>query len=221
MKIVEQEFRGWDPDPFDREAGLKMLRLIERAGRVSRKSEKTTNAVWETKNFVHSLILAGHESVLEHASATVWILTNRGVTHELVRHRLCAFTQESTRYCDYSGEIRFIRPVWWDNWSASEKGAWQCAMEDAGSHYKAMRDRGVPPEYAREVLPNALASEIVVTANLRQWRHMFKLRCEVNAHPQIRALFRSMLKEFNGYVPAVFVDLAEEFCLKKASEEPA
>ncbi len=213
MKIVEQEFRVWDPDPFNHEAGMNKLRLIERAGRISRRSEpeNTNSPVRETVKFVRGLIERGHESVLEHASATIWILTNRGVTHELVRHRLCAYTQESTRYCDYSGEIRFIRPVWWNNWSTSGKGAWQCAMEDAENHYKAMRDSGSPPERAREVLPNALATEIVVTANLRQWRHMFRLRCAERAHPQIRSLFRGILGEFDDKVPVVFEDLACEF----------
>ncbi len=212
MEVVEQRFEVWDPQPLDNETGQNMVRLIERAARVSHKSEpKDTNSIWETVKFVRRIIAMGHESVLEHQSISVWVLTKRSVTHELVRHRLCAYTQESTRYCDYTSELRFVKPVWWDEWAPQIQRNWKHSLGQAETAYLIMRSSGIPPEQAREVLPNALATEIVVTANLRQWRHMFRLRCAESAHPQIRSLFRGILGELDDKVPVVFEDLAGEF----------
>ena len=160
--------------------------------------------------FVKMLIKRGHEAMLEHGSATVKFVTNRGVTHELVRHRLCAFGQESTRYVKYDGEMEFIRPVWLIDDLCIGAGAWKIAMLEAETSYKFLLDQGWRPEQAREVLPNSLKTEIVVTANYREWRHIFKLRAigtTGKPHPQMQALMLPVLEEFKEKLPALFGDL--------------
>ena len=174
------------------------LLLVERAGRACYKSEgkmdcecgRCARCVTRASAFVSRLISRGHESVLEHAAATVHVVTDRGISHEIVRHRLCAYSQESTRYCDY-GEMAVVPPL-----LSSEKAfvEWKAAMEKAEETYRQMRERGVQPQWARSVLPTCLKTEVVITANFRQWRHMIRLRAENSrAHPQIRSLFSSIL----------------------------
>lgn len=193
------------------------LELIEAAGRTCYKSEKEINAQTAAL-FVKRLMSHSppHESVIEHASATVRFITNRGVTHELVRHRLAAYSQESTRYVNYGGnEIEFIKPVWAD----IQQGTYYrttTLLEDeanmrfilaclrAENDYKVLLAHGWKPEQAREVLPNALKTEIVMTANMREWRHVFKLRCSERAHPQIRELMRGLATGFRKIIPVLF-----------------
>jgi len=205
MKIIEQTWE-WEQCP------IKALERIERAGRTCYKSEDRITPD-SAKKFVKMILSRGHETVLEHVSATVRFITNRGVTHELVRHRLASFSQESTRYVRYSDEILFIKPVWWDDESYSEasKEIWLDHMQNAEADYLKLLETGDKPEQAREVLPHALKTEIVMTADLREWRHVFKLRCAHDAHPQIRTLMRSCLAGFVETVPIIFDDLAEEF----------
>ena len=147
--------------------------------------------------------------MIEFGSIIVKFITNRGVTHELVRHRLCSFAQESTRYVNYGGsEIQFIKPVWFeaaeDMWC---KMRWHEAMEAAESYYNALVRNGWRPEQAREVLPNSLKTEIVVQANIREWRHILKLRSAPTAHPQMRALMDPLLAELRRKLPVVFDDI--------------
>lgn len=171
------------------------VELVEKAGRICYQSEKGDNS----KDFVKKIIAHGHESVIEHASASVLFTTNRGVTHELVRHRIASYSQESTRYVRYDGKMEFIRPVWWDEWSDQERRTWEESMKNAETAYCSLIKSGSRPEQAREVLPNSLKTEIMMTANFRVWRHVFKLRCSTKAHPQIRALLLPLQKDFNYY----------------------
>lgn len=200
MKLVEQTWQ-WTQKPTG------VLAIIENAGRTCYKSEaKITEG--SARRFARMLVKSGHESVIEHAVAGVRFITNRGVTHELVRHRLAAYSQESTRYVNYGNEeMAFIRPVWWETSGEAQKSIFLEACQAAESHYNKLLACGWKPQQAREVLPNSLKTEIVVTANLRQWRHIFRLRTAKTAHPQIRELMCSCLKGFQEQAPILFDDL--------------
>lgn len=197
MKLIEQSCE-WIQKPN------LSLEIIEKAGRTCYKSEDKITSD-SSKKFVGMILKRGHESVIEHVSASVKFITNRGVTHELVRHRLCAFSQESTRYINYGGEdIQFIKPVWWEYTSNDE---FLLALSNSEKHYKILLSLGWRPEQAREVLPNALKTEIITTANLREWRHIFKLRTSKVAHPQIRELMKNCLDMFKQEIPILFDDI--------------
>lgn len=191
-----------------------ILRQIETAGRTCYKSEdKITQD--SSKGFVKGIIKSGHHSVIEHISITVRFICDRGISHELVRHRLAAFSQESTRYANYSkdkfgNEITVIKPVFWSE--ASEAyGYWLAAMKNAEDAYLNLLKTGAKAEEARSVLPNSLKTEVVMTCNLRQWRHVLNLRCSKAAHPQIREIMLPLLKELHEKIPVVFDDLYETF----------
>jgi thymidylate synthase (FAD) len=200
MKIIDQSW-AWIQKP------VNPLQTIERAGRVCYKSENRITEDSAVK-FVQNLVALKHEAVIEHAVATVLFITNRGVTHELVRHRLASFCHESTRYVRYH-DIEFIKPVWWDdaNYTEEQKDIWKQAMESAERSYQLALAAHDKPEQAREILPHSVKTEIIVTANLREWRHIFALRCSPRAHPQIRALMQSCLKGFAAEIPVVFDDI--------------
>lgn len=201
MKIIDQSWQ-WLQKPTN------PLQLIERAGRTCYKSEHRITPD-SAEKFVKMLVELGHEAVIEHVHASVLFITNRGVTHELVRHRMASYAQESTRYVRYNNEIEFIKPIWWHDasYSQQQKDHWSCAMQLAEDLYLKALELGDKPEQARELLPNSLKTEIVVTANLREWRHIFKLRCSSKAHPQIRILMLDCLKGFAQEIPIVFNDL--------------
>lgn len=186
-----------------------IYKRLERYGRTAYKSEGliTESSAGE---FLSSIIKRGHESVLEHESITVRFVCDRGVTHELVRHRLVAYTQESTRYCNYqkSGVV-FIKPCFWGEGTHSHT-LWKAAMEEAEKAYNILMNMGASPQQARSVLPNSLKTEIVATANIREWRHIFSLRCNKSAHPQMRELMVPLLKELKHTLPVLFEDIPEE-----------
>lgn len=187
------------------------LAHIERAGRTCYKSEDKI-APGTAETFVRMILKRGHESVIEHASMTVRFVCDRGVSHELVRHRLCAFSQESTRYCNYTrgkfgGEVTFIEPPFWDGGDPYFEWESQCSASEEA--YQALVDVGARPEEARSVLPNSLKTEIVVTANLREWRHIFRLRTSDRAHPQMREVMRPLLAECRRRIPVLFDDVGE------------
>lgn len=196
------------------------LELIERAGRTCYKSESKVGE-FHTAEFIQSIIKRGHESVIEHSSVMVKIICDRGVTHEIVRHRLASYSQESTRYCNYGGGVTFVIPPWtsflegeyhhifcakWDIPFNAEQ-VWFSSMLDHEDQYIALLDLGWTPQQARSVLPNSLKTEIVMTANLREWRHFFKLRCTPAAHPQMREIAIPMLESFRHLVPIIFDDI--------------
>lgn len=152
-----------------------------------------------------------HESVIEHVSATVVFTSNRGFTHEIVRHRLASFTQESTRYCDYNkgkfgGEITVIEQPYYTSPEADVMALsiWQEAMKHAEYYYKELRRVGVPPQIARGVLPHDTKADIAVTANFREWRHVFHMRDSKAAHPDMQYLVTPLHHEFQRRVPIVF-----------------
>jgi thymidylate synthase (FAD) len=188
---------------------FRPLQLIESAGRTCYKSESKIDCTTATK-FVKMLKKRGHWSVIEHATMTIKFITNRGVTHELVRHRLASFSQESTRYVSYGGkDIRYITPVWWESSTPRQQTLFKAACKVTEWFYKALLVAGWRPEQAREVLPNALKTEIVVTTNLREWHHILDLRTTPAAHPQIRALMLAALKDVKKLIPVIFDDLGD------------
>ncbi len=179
---------------------------LERSGRVAYRSYgRITND--SAPRFIQSIIRSGHESVIEHFAISVDFVCDRGVSHELVRHRLCSFTQESTRYCNYDKiGIMFIRPFFWKETDDRYK-CWLQVMEAAEKAYTTLIDSGATPEEARSVLPNSLATEIVVTANIREWRHILRLRTAASAHPQMRQLMIPLLVELKRKLPVLFDDI--------------
>lgn len=180
------------------------LRQIEYWGRLSWKSEdKMTDD--SAPRFVKMLIDKGHESVIEHVCLTAKFVIDRGVSHELVRHRIASFTQESTRYCNYKTKgVVFIEPPGLDS---ETRKLWLHSVSVSEAIYLNMLDRGISPQIARSVLPNCLKTEIVVTANLREWRHIFKLRCAKPAHPQMREVMIPLLRQFQAAIPIIFDDI--------------
>lgn len=192
--------------------GAAVLRHIEQCGRVCYKSEgKTTES--SALAFVANIIKRGHEAVLEHFDITVKFICDRGVSHEIVRHRLASYCQESTRYCNYSkdgfgGEITVIQPCYLATCGAGYQ-MWKEACEAAETAYFNMLNFGCSPQEARAVLPNSLKTEVVMTANLREWRHFFKLRTAPAAHPQMREVANMLLKQMREMVPVVFDDCGE------------
>lgn len=190
--------------------GDEMLKRIERAGRVCYKSEdKITED--SAKKFVQNIIRSGHESVIEHEKVTVKVTCDRGVSHELVRHRIASFSQESTRYCNYNADkfdnqLTFIRPCFWNEDETKYK-IWKKTMEYIEKAYMELLEDGAKPQEARSILPNSLKTEVVITMNLREWRHFFRLRTDLAAHPQMREITIPMLKEFKKSIPIVFDDI--------------
>ncbi|MBQ3336125.1 MAG: FAD-dependent thymidylate synthase [Selenomonadaceae bacterium] len=205
MKIVEASVEL--VEDFDAAAVMKKL---ERAGRVCYKSEGNIKAD-SAEKFIRGIIKRGHESVIEHASVSFKIICDRGVTHELVRHRLASYSQESSRFCDYSagkfgGELTFIKPCFWSD-DDENFLLWKETMAQLEKNYLAMRANGAKPEEARSILPNSLKTEIFVTMNLRELRHFLKLRTAAAAHPQMREVALKIYKILAEKLPAVFDDI--------------
>lgn len=182
------------------------VRFLEGVARTCYKSEHKIAPGSDVK-LVKSLVDRGHLAMIEFEDVTVKFITNRGVTHELVRHRLCSFAQESTRYVRYNNDMEFIEPVWWEGTPGSVRKIFTSYLELAEEGYKDMLDCGWQPQQARELLPNALKTEINVKANLTEWRHIFKMRCSKKAHPQMRNLMMPFLNELKSHIPVVFDDM--------------
>ena len=187
--------------------GKEILKRIEAAGRTCYKSEdKITDE--SAEKFVSMVIKRGHHSVIEHESLSVRFVCDRGVTHEMVRHRLCSVSQESTRYVNYqSDDIQFIKPMWYDDSSEHQQKIWELSCRASEAAYKDLITSGWRPEQARSVLPNSLKTEIVITANMREWRHILNLRCSKAAHPQMREIMVPLLFELSYKLPCLFQDI--------------
>lgn len=193
--------------------GMEMLKAIEYIARTCYKSESSITELSAVK-MVESLINRGHEAMLEHCVISVKFIVDRGVSHEIVRHRVASYAQESTRYCNYSkdkfgNELTFISPCFWSKCSR-EYEEWYAAMNIAEDIYFELINWGVTPEQARTVLPNSIKTEVVMTANLREWRHFFKLRAlgiTGKPHPQMLEVTVPLLAEFKALIPVVFDDL--------------
>lgn len=191
--------------------GKQELKFIEKIGRTCYKSEdKISEDETSAIIFVRNLIKHGHEAMLEHSSFTVKFVCDRGISHEIVRHRLCSFAQESTRYCNYSkdkfGGVTFIKPLYLNN-DEYRYAIWQEECRAAEEAYMNMLNDGATPQEARAVLPTSVKTELVVTANYREWRNIFKLRCAKDAHPQIRELMIPLCNELKEKLPVVFEDI--------------
>ena len=195
--------------------GMEMLKNIEYIARTCYKSEDMMTDLSAVK-MVESLINRGHEAMLEHEKISVKFIVDRGVSHELVRHRVASFAQESTRYCNYSkdkfgNEITVIKPCFLDEDTENYR-IWKSSCEAAEKAYFAMLDNDATPQEARSVLPNSLKTEICMTANLREWRHFFKLRAlgiTGKPHPQMLEVTVPLLAEFKALIPVVFDDLVQ------------
>lgn len=211
----------------DQIEGHKILKHIEKIARTCYKSEDLINDE-SAEKMIKKLIKMNHLAMIEHASVSVLFTCDRGVTHEIVRHRVASYAQESTRYVNYSkdkfgNEIGYIDiaggialdtkmkdlPIETIDAIISE---WNQACIDAEKHYMKMLELGATPQIARSVLNNSTKTDINVTMNLREWRHFFELRCDTPAHPQMRELVIPLLKEMSEVIPIVFDDLVEKFC---------
>lgn len=215
MIIIEPYYKILTPIS---EGGVDELRRIEEAARTCYKSSNDTGDIQKTKDLVKRLIDSGHEAMLEHSQLSVKFVCDRGVSHEIVRHRLCSFAQESTRYCNYSkakfnSGITVISPSWHtdncDGPTTMAYLAWFSSCLKAEQKYLEMLEHGLTPQQARGVLPTSLKTEIVVTGNYREWRHMLKLRTAKDAHPDIRLLMCPLLKELKEKLPIIFDDIEE------------
>ena len=186
-----------------------VLGKIELSGRTCYKSESRIT-VDSSEKFVKMLLDRGHEAMIEHASASYRVICDRGVTHEIVRHRLFSYAQESTRYVNYQKKgMEFIKPCFWNGAAEMNRfflDRWRESMRKSESDYNYLIDQGAKPQEARSVLPNSLKTEIVITGNLREWRHFFKLRCDSKAHPQMREIANMILKDIKRRIPIVFDD---------------
>lgn len=208
MKVINASF-----EIIDTIRPTEMLKNIERFGRVCYKSESNITED-SASSFISRIIKSGHESVIEHEKISVKIICDRGVSHEIVRHRIASYSQESTRYCNYvkdkfGNELTFIKPIFWTENSPQYK-IWFTSMQNIENTYMQLINLGTPPEQARSVLPNSLKTEIIVTMNLREWRHFFKLRTSKRAHPQMREISIPLLQEFKVLLPCIFDDIIIE-----------
>ncbi len=223
MKLVKASFKV-----ITKVDGEKILKNIELAGRTAYKSEnKITES--SSQDFIRMILKRGHLSVIEHESITVKIICDRGVSHEIVRHRIASYTQESTRYCNYSKlkydhqlniinikggidlDLNIQKKISLNNISANkiEKilSIWEETIKIIEKNYMKMIELGATPQIARSILPNSLKTEIVITMNLREWHHFFKLRTSEAAHPQMREIAIPLLKEFKKLIPIIFDDI--------------
>lgn len=220
MKIINASYEILTPSTGNE------LKAIELAGRTCYKSEdKITDT--SAKKFVKTLIKNGHEAMLEHAFVTVKFICDRGISHELVRHRLASFAQESTRFCNYSGdkfgnELTFIKPCFWDEGS-DMLYMWKIAMQNAEDMYVHMIKSGAAPQEARSVLPNSIKTEVVVTANFREWRTIFKQRAVGTTgkpHPQMEELMVPLLRECVNLYPDLYDDIYMMWLEKQSDAAP-
>lgn len=181
-------------------------KLIERAGRICYASECKE----ETRDqFIKSRIKQGHESIIEHASASFYINNiSRACSHQLVRHRLASFSQQSQRYVNESDFDYIIPPSMEDD--ERVKIYFKDCMDYRQRDYKIFQDCNIKPEDARFILPNACATRLIMTANFREWRHFLKMRLDSHAQWEIRKLAELILDELYRISPAVFIDIYSE-----------
>ena len=223
MRIVEPYAKLLDIGGLETritsDAGIRVLRKIEFCGRISHRSEDTQSPIsWE--RFIKAVVIEhGDWSIVEHASATVDFLVDRGITHEIVRHRLFSFTQESTRFVNYEKKLgaSFAVPPGLSPDAAkagngeqvelSQDQLWRHAVDTCESVYKQLIGRGASPQIARSVFPNALTSRLLVTGNLRNWRHFLIMRTTKESHPQMRQVTIPLLQQFKDNIPLLFDDI--------------
>ena len=203
MKIIDPSYKITKMD-----TPQEIYEHLEASGKVC---YAATPKAPSAEAFVRRLVQRKHMSVIEHAGMSVEFVTDRGVSHQLVRHRLNSYAQQSTRYCNFNknkfgSEITVVRPPFWKE-NTPEYEEWLTAMLFAEKKYMDLIALKAKPEEARSVLPNSLATTIVVTSNFRQWAEIFRQRCASDAHPQIRQLMQPLLLEMREKLPAIFEDV--------------
>jgi len=219
VKIIKASYQILTP--ID---GEEILQTIESAGRICYKSEKRITKE-SSESFVKNLLNRQHETPLEHISISVKFVCDRGILAEITRHRIASFNVESTRYCNYSkdkfgGELTFIEPCFWHDYPRNMINKpdtyqteiymytiWKNTCQKAEKAYLQLLEEGATPQEARSILPNSLKTEIIMTANLREWRHFFKLRTAIDAHPQMREITIPLLNELKEKIPIIFDDI--------------
>lgn len=212
MNIIKPSVEIIDMDDYNH-----IIKKIEKIGRVCYKSESNISD-GSAERFISNILKRGHESVIEHEAVTVRMVCDRGITHEIVRHRIASYSQESTRYCNYTNDkfgnqitvIDLAGGFGYDlanEQDLAKYKAWTEAMEQAEKSYFHMLELGATPQEARSVLPNSLKTEIVITMNLRAWRNFFRLRCDSHAHPQMQEIAGIALREFKKRLPIFFADI--------------
>lgn len=206
MKIIEPSYEILTPIN-----GNEVLRTLEKVARTCYKSEEKIGE-GTAERMISNLIKNGHEAMIEFFDITVKFIHNRGFTHEMVRHRLCSFAQESTRYCSYDKEkfgkeLTMIKPYWFDETDQSVKDFWSNHVFSSECTYFQLLKYGLQAQAARGILPNDLKTEINVKANLREWRAIFKLRTAPSAHPDMRRVMIPLLEELRGKIPVIFDDI--------------
>lgn len=221
MKVIEPSIELIYPVYADE---ITVLKTLESIGRVCYKSEDKINND-SCYSFIEKIIKAGHNSILEHYTISIRVICDRGVSHEIVRHRIASYAQESTRYCNYylgkfGNEITVIKPCFWNTEDLEESctslikdekmKVWKSAMDDIETYYMKLISLGATPQEARSVLPNSLKTEIIMTMNLREWRHFLNLRTSKAAHPQMQEIASKILLYFKAWLPSIFKDIKEE-----------
>lgn len=206
MKIISPSAHIHNPTPAE-----ELYQQIETGGRICYQSQPKGNPV----QFIRNLIARGHESPLEHAGFSAMFICDRGASHEIVRHRVASYCQESTRFCNYSSdkfenEITVIKPFMFEE-NSDKLTLWKTACMFSEMTYFFLLNSGATPQEARSVLPNSLKTQLMMTANIREWRHFFKLRCAKDAHPQMREVALMLYKEALERYPVLFEDLQKEF----------
>jgi len=204
MKIIQPSVKI-----LTTEDPIVMLKRVEGCARLCYKSEDRITSISYIK-FLEGVIKRGHLSVIEHGVITVLVVCDRGVSHEIVRHRIGSYSQESTRYVNYKDEMEFIEPCFWKE-DVAKMEIWKRAMAEAEKRYQALMGLFATPEQARSILPNSLKTEIAITYNLREWLHFLDLRCSKAAHPQIREVAFLILKALYDYMPIIFGGLVEKY----------
>ncbi len=205
MKIIKPYINI--EDEIDRN---EILTKLEKIGRVCYKSECKISE-HSAEKFLHNIIKRNHESVLEHVNLSIRVVCDRGVSHEIVRHRIASYSQESTRYCNYSNdkfnnELTFINPCFWTE-NSQEYEVWKKTMLEIEKNYMELITKGANPQEVRSILPNSIKTELVMTMNIRSWRNFLNLRTDISAHPQIREIAFMILNKLKSQIPVLFDDI--------------
>jgi len=188
--------------------GIEILKFIEKISRVCYKSEDKIDLTSYTI-FIKKLVANNHLAMLEHFNISIKFIHNRGFTHELVRHRVASYAQESTRYINYAKQnegLIFIKPYWFDKQEHLIE-TWQALMLNIENNYISMKNFGLSPQAIRGILPNDIKTEIVVTTNLREWKHILELRLASSAHPDMRRILYPLALELKNKIPIIFDNL--------------
>ncbi len=205
MKLVDSGFEIMTPIDGD-----YIIKFIEKCGRTCYKSEDKITAD-SAKKLLTNIIASGHHSVIEHFSVTVKFTCDLGFYKDITRHRVASFSIESTRYCNYSKgkfgkELSIIKPVHIGE-NTPEYEIWKSCMQNIEDHYLKMAELGATPDQLRMMLPHSIKADVVMTANLREWRHVLGLRTSKRVHPSIHTVMRKLLKEFQNRIPVIFDDV--------------